>query len=147
MLEIDPCCILHVLEEKPHIFVYLVRMGVEQPSENFTVTLNQKIYPLWIAAGFDVPQWAANELNRFQRYMKNRFQRYMKNVSSADIEKTAFIAIRKRATEVCIALQELELDANRLMKIVFYDCLPFSNQVAKHHLWELVTKVKHFRTK
>lgn len=64
--------------------------------------------------------------------------------SQKEIEKTAFNAVKIRLMEICIGLQDLELDANRLMHIVYFDGLPFTNQIPLHLLWNLVTTVKHF---
>ena len=58
--------------------------------------------------------------------------------------KFAFAQVKFSMIQYCIALQDLELDANRLMKIVFYACLPFSAYVPKHTMWQLITSVKHF---
>lgn len=61
--------------------------------------------------------------------------------------KFAFDQVKHRASEICRSLQELDFDANRLMKIVFYACLPFSAYVPKHLMWKLVTTVKHWKEK
>jgi hypothetical protein len=50
--------------------------------------------------------------------------------------------IRERATEVCLALQDLELPAMVTLEIVGALCLSDIRMWAK---WELITAVKHFR--
>jgi Leucine-rich repeat (LRR) protein len=54
---------------------------------------------------------------------------------------THIAMIRKRATEVCIALQDLELPA--LLTLLIIDEL-LENDVRMWAKWELVTTVKHF---
>ncbi|MEX0596993.1 MAG: hypothetical protein WD512_10890 [Candidatus Paceibacterota bacterium] len=61
-----------------------------------------------------------------------------------EIGMVAFNKVKFRLMEICIALQDLELDANRLMYIVYFDGLPFTNQIPLHLFWKLVTTVKHF---
>jgi Leucine-rich repeat (LRR) protein len=55
---------------------------------------------------------------------------------------TAIGMIRERATEVCLALQDLELPAMVTLEIVDALCL---NGVRMWAKWELITAVKHFR--
>ena len=49
-----------------------------------------------------------------------------------------------QATEICIALQELRLDANRLCFIIIEACAPYTDDLAWHVIWTPVVKVKHF---
>lgn len=78
-------------------------------------------YRLALSAGFTIKKRFANEPSDEEIY------------DFKAISRIALRAIADRATEICVALQDLELDANRLMHIVYADenCLPFSNQVQK----------------
>jgi hypothetical protein len=51
--------------------------------------------------------------------------------------------IRKRATEICIGLQDLELPAFVTLTIV--DEAVHENSIRMWAKWELITAVKHFR--
>jgi hypothetical protein len=51
-------------------------------------------------------------------------------------------AIRARATEICVGLQELELPA--LLSLLIIDAAVPANAIRMWAKWELVTKVKHF---
>jgi hypothetical protein len=51
--------------------------------------------------------------------------------------------IRKRATEICIGLQSLELPAFVTLQIV--DAAVHENSIRMWAKWELITAVKHFR--
>lgn len=64
--------------------------------------------------------------------------------SQCFIQKVALKTAKVRIMQVLIALQDLELDANRLMHIVYFDGLPFTPQIPLHILWKLVVTVKHF---
>ena len=64
--------------------------------------------------------------------------------SQKEITQVAFNAVKNRLIEVCMALQDLELDANRLMYILYFVGLPFTNKIPLHIFWNLVTTIKHF---
>jgi hypothetical protein len=51
--------------------------------------------------------------------------------------------IRERATEICVALQELDLPAFVTLQIV--DAAVHENSIRMWAKWELITAVKHFR--
>jgi hypothetical protein len=51
--------------------------------------------------------------------------------------------IRKRATEICIGLQSLELPAFVTLQII--DQAVHKNSIRMWAKWELITAVKHFR--
>jgi Leucine-rich repeat (LRR) protein len=51
--------------------------------------------------------------------------------------------IRERATEICIALQDLELPAFVTLQII--DEAVHENSIRMWAKWELITAVKHFR--
>jgi len=52
--------------------------------------------------------------------------------------------IRKRATEICIALHHLS--ALELIRIIDESCAPFADGVRFGAKWELVCTIKHFRS-
>lgn len=60
------------------------------------------------------------------------------------VQIKCFSIIKDRAVEVCIAMQDLGLDANRISYIVIEACAPFSYNLDFHYIWNLVVKVKHF---
>jgi hypothetical protein len=51
--------------------------------------------------------------------------------------------IRKRATEICIGLQDLELPA--FVTLTILDEAVHENSIRMWAKWELITAVKHFR--
>ncbi len=51
--------------------------------------------------------------------------------------------IRKRATEICIGLQDLELPAFVTLQII--DEAVHENSIRMWAKWELITAVKHYR--
>jgi hypothetical protein len=60
------------------------------------------------------------------------------------IAATTYIGmIRKRATEICIGLQDLELPAFVTLQII--DEAVHENSIRMWAKWELITAVKHFR--
>jgi hypothetical protein len=77
---------------------------------------------LELASVNDHIQWARRELNRARLEL-----------------------ICERATQVCIALQALDLPALLLVMIVDTACEPFASCVSMHLKWRLVTAVKHSR--
>lgn len=122
------------------IIVFMIRHGATLSKDyNLTAQCKERI-KLLVAAGI------LHNKNCFVHpYMHQGHIETRLDLHQAEISKIAFDAIKTRAVEVCIALQDMDLDANRLMKIVFYDCLPFTRNVPKHLLWKLVTTVKHFK--
>jgi ankyrin repeat protein len=61
----------------------------------------------------------------------------------AQIVRVGFPLWRTRAMEICIGLQELELDALRLHLIVS-ECHPLANHLPFHLMWRVVCAVRHF---
>lgn len=55
------------------------------------------------------------------------------------------VLLRLRAVEVCVGLQSLELSAMELCEILSFAFAPLESMVAFHHVWAIVTAVKHFR--
>jgi hypothetical protein len=51
--------------------------------------------------------------------------------------------VRKRATEICVALQDLELPA--FVSLTIIDEAVHENSIRMWAKWELITAVKHFR--
>lgn len=63
------------------------------------------------------------------------------------LNRTRVGLIRRRATDICVALQALELPALLTLAIVDFGCEPFANCVRMAAKWDVVTAVKHFRQK
>lgn len=61
-----------------------------------------------------------------------------------ELQKIKYQLMRERAVEVCIALQDLGLDANRMCFIVIEACAPFAYGLDFHYMWNLVVKIKHY---
>jgi ankyrin repeat protein len=53
--------------------------------------------------------------------------------------------VRVRATEVCVGLHSLGLDALQMCEILQHSCGVVAPLVAFHHWWQIATTVKHFR--
>jgi ankyrin repeat protein len=51
--------------------------------------------------------------------------------------------VRKRAFEICVALQALELDAVRTIEILRCACGPVAPLIQFHLWWQIVTTIKH----
>lgn len=56
----------------------------------------------------------------------------------------AFALIRRRATEICIGMQDLCLPAPITIEILEAACYPPESHPKHYDVWRLVTKVKHF---
>lgn len=61
------------------------------------------------------------------------------------VEMSGFRAIRTRMTDVCIALQAIELPALLTTLILEEDCEPFARQLPFHYLWDVAVRVKHYK--
>lgn len=108
------------------VVVLLVKLGVRVPGWCFIFPTHRM--NLLYAAGIDICHEGCKHGRPSQK----------------EIGMVAFNAVKIRLMEICIGLQDLELDANRLMHIIHFDGLPFTNQIPLHLLWNLVTTVKHF---
>jgi ankyrin repeat protein len=53
--------------------------------------------------------------------------------------------VRKRAIDVCIALQLLDIDALCMCEILLHSCGPVAPLVPFHNWWQIATTVKHWR--
>jgi ankyrin repeat protein len=51
--------------------------------------------------------------------------------------------VRKRAFEICVALQSLGLDALCMCEILLHSCGPVARFVPFHIWWQIATKIKH----
>jgi hypothetical protein len=67
--------------------------------------------------------------------------KYFKN-KAIDIDN--FNAISKRAGTICIAMQDLNLPTPLMIEIIIQACVPFTENLPYHYLWDLVVMVKHF---
>lgn len=61
-----------------------------------------------------------------------------------ELLRTQLGLIRERATDVLVALQDLDLSAAELLEIIEFACEPFANCVPLRAKWALVVCVKHF---
>jgi hypothetical protein len=66
-----------------------------------------------------------------------------RRVNEIIVATTHIGTIRERATEICIALQDLELPAFVTLQII--DAAVHENSIRMWAKWELITAVKHFR--
>jgi hypothetical protein len=92
-------------------------------------------------------QLAGNQLPkivglRFQHtgFSTKRCARHIDEILAA---MTHIGVIRKRATEICVGLQDLELPAFVTLQII--DAAVHKNSIRMWAKWELITAVKHFR--
>jgi ankyrin repeat protein len=53
--------------------------------------------------------------------------------------------IRRRAADVVIGMQPLELDALQMCEVLLFACGPVANAVPFHTLWAIAVAAKHFR--
>jgi ankyrin repeat protein len=60
------------------------------------------------------------------------------------IAKTRLDLVRHRATEICIGLQQLDLNALQLCEILMHAFGAIGSLIAFHQWWVIATKVKHF---
>lgn len=63
------------------------------------------------------------------------------------ISKIRLDLVRRRALEVCIGLQPLNLDALQMCEILSQSCGLFASLIQLHQWWAIATKVKHFNNK
>jgi ankyrin repeat protein len=69
------------------------------------------------------------------------------DVARRRIAKIRLDLVRQRATEVCIGLQPLNLDALQLCEIAMRACGVFGALIEFHQWWKIATTVKHFHNK
>jgi ankyrin repeat protein len=62
-----------------------------------------------------------------------------------EITKMRLDFVRYRASEVCIGLRPLQLDALQVCEILRHACGPLARVIAFHQWWKIATTVKHFR--
>lgn len=53
--------------------------------------------------------------------------------------------VRERALQVCVGLQERNLDALQMCEVLKYACGPIASVIPFHVWWKIATIVKHFR--
>jgi ankyrin repeat protein len=92
------------------------------------------ILPVFLAAGAD-----PNNVESIAAYVADRVEN-----ARRDIAKTRLDFVRQRATQVCIGLQSLDLDALRMCEIMQHACGPLAQLIAFHQWWKIATTVKHF---
>jgi hypothetical protein len=102
-----------------------------------------------IAAGSNVDQ--ANSRGETPRTLAERCKLTLPTAAEIDaarkrIAKTRLDLVRRRATEVCVGLQPLNLDALQLCEIMMHSCGVFGAVIAFHQWWSIATKVKHFES-
>jgi ankyrin repeat protein len=73
-----------------------------------------------------------------------KFRKNIITIPKKNIELVGFNAIRKRAMKICIAMQDLNLPAPQMIEIIKQSCVPFTENLPYHYLWDLVVTVKHF---
>jgi hypothetical protein len=61
-----------------------------------------------------------------------------------EIAKVRLDFVRRRATDVCIGLAPLRLDALQMCEILQHSCGPLAHLIAFHQWWTIATTVKHF---
>ena len=62
------------------------------------------------------------------------------------IQRAGFVAMRERALEVCIALQDLDMDAWRMCRILAKISV-FGEHIQIGKVWQLAVTVKHFKAR
>ncbi len=67
-------------------------------------------------------------------------------VESRIINRCRFTMIVKRATNICIAMRELNIDALCMSKIIRCACAPIAKKMPFYLIWGIVTKVLHFQS-
>jgi len=67
------------------------------------------------------------------------------DASARAINRERVDLIRWRAYEICVALQDVELPAPQIIRILEFACEPFSNCVKYHNFWDIAVCVKHFK--
>jgi ankyrin repeat protein len=53
--------------------------------------------------------------------------------------------VRRRAFEICIAVQSIGFDALCMCEILLYSCGPLAGAVPFHRWWQIATTIKHWR--
>jgi hypothetical protein len=93
------------------------------------------------------PQLAGNQLSTIAglpfENTNDSAKQCARRVNEIIAATTQIGMIRKRATEICIALQDLELPAFVTLTII--DEAVHENSIRMWAKWELITAVKHFR--
>jgi ankyrin repeat protein len=60
------------------------------------------------------------------------------------IVKTRLDYVRRRASQVCIGLQSLQLPALQMCEILLFSCDPIAPLIPFHQWWKIATTAKHF---
>jgi ankyrin repeat protein len=103
---------------------------------------------LLLAAGadFDLPDNGGNTPRQLAA------QYHCTVPTSADIEiarrriaKSRLNDVKRRALQVCVGLQPLNLDALQLCEIMMHSCGTRAHLIPFHQWWKIATMVKHFR--
>lgn len=134
------------VQSKENMLLALALLLVSGGTSTSDVTNNFGVYPVTpldvalyhfhIASGFSWQQVSPHQIIESIDDVTRAKARKL-------IQKAHFALVKKRATAICIALQELELDANRMCFIVTEACSPNARFIW-HLIWNLVVKVKHF---
>jgi hypothetical protein len=137
------------------VLTYLIQFGADfnkswdlfsSPLQIAVYNKNQLAVSLLFAAGADSLVVTNDRKTLFNLATEVRWTGAFETATSErTVQLAGFGAIRARATEICVALQDLELDATRLSEIVIQSCTPFAERLEFHFIWDLVTTVKHFK--
>jgi hypothetical protein len=101
---------------------------------------------LWLAAaGFNIEKFPDTQLD-VSLYPELRFSTALVEKERSKLALLVFQKNKRRAADICFALQVLDLPALVTLSIVDVVCDPCSH-VPMHKKWNLVTAVKHFSKK
>jgi hypothetical protein len=117
------------------------------PCHNAAYHINLKALSILVAAGADLSIkdcYGFIPRDKFTSHYGHSIESFDEACSHKVVQLAGFNAIRKRATEICMAMHDLDLDASRMSEIVIQSCTPFAERLDFHYIWDLVVMVKHF---
>jgi ankyrin repeat protein len=131
-----------------HYFLAAIQSFLETVVEDPGDLRWKKIFYLFIAAGASaVAHNLYNQLNADRStFGAERIAFWIDKITKrrAELDSCRFNFIKKRAAQICTALQDLYLPALVTLAIVNFSCDPMEN-ISMFRKWNLITGVKHFR--
>jgi ankyrin repeat protein len=136
---------LHFVSNYPKCAVLLVAAGANvnardrdgRTALNVAVNWNWTVVlPVFLAAGADPSDVSGQSIAAVSDHQVE--------AARCAIAKVRLDFVRYRATEVCVGLQSLHLDALQLCEILRHSCGPLARLIAFHQWWTIATTVKHF---
>ena len=111
---------------------------------HFKRTPAKRIMSLFLATGlWTVPEWCGQPWSTEPSEQGKAL--YAQAISRHAVELSGYRFMRARMTEICVALQDLELPVLLLVLLIEEACWLAGTQFRRFHTWSLAATVKHWR--